>query len=212
MITQPVTQSGTGAPATASRPGATLGKDDFLRLLIAQLRNQDPMKPLDQTEFIAQTAQFTALESLQNIGKTLEEMRATSASSGLVQAAGLLGKTARSAGRDVVFDGARPANLVFTLPADASQLTVEVLDRQGTVIRRLAGGATPAGTHNAVWDGQDDAGRLVSPGAYFYRVSADGTRAVAAEGVLSGLASEGGRMTYQIGDITVRAEDIVDLR
>jgi flagellar basal-body rod modification protein FlgD len=139
-------------------------------------------------------------------------MRTASAGSGLVQAAGLLGKTARAAGRDVVFDGAQPAAMAFTLPADASQLTIEVLDRQGAVIRRLAGGATPAGTHQALWDGQDDAGRLVSPGAYFYRVSADGTRAVAAEGVLSGLSREGGRMTYQIGNITVRAEDIVDLR
>lgn len=212
MITQSVSQSGGGATATSSRPGATLGRDDFLRLLIAQLRNQDPFKPLDQNEFIAQTAQFTSLESLQNIGKTLEEMRTASTGSGLVQAAGLLGKTARAAGRDVVFDGAQPADLVFTLPGNAGQLTVEILDRQGAVIRRLAGGATPAGTHHAVWDGQDDAGRLVSPGAYFYRVSADGTRAVAAEGVLSGLSSEGGRMTYQIGNITVRAEDIVDLR
>ena len=61
------------SPATAQRQtGSILGKDDFLKLLVTQLRNQDPLSPVDQNEFIAQTAQFTSLEELQNIRKALE--------------------------------------------------------------------------------------------------------------------------------------------
>lgn len=66
-----------------------LGKQDFLRLLVAQLRNQDPMKPMDDTEFIAQLAQFSSLEALGNLDKRLESLALTQ---GLGQASALIGK------------------------------------------------------------------------------------------------------------------------
>jgi len=83
-----------GAPAagpesTVQVPGKTLGKDDFLRLLVTQLQNQNPLNPLDQNQFLSQTAQFTALEELQNIGKALEEMKQSGSVSSLAQAAAL---------------------------------------------------------------------------------------------------------------------------
>jgi flagellar basal-body rod modification protein FlgD len=194
-----------------------LGKDDLLRLLVAQLRNQDPLDPLDHNEFIAQTAQFTSLEHLMNISQSLEAMRAASAGGGLPDAAALLGRTVGAAGREWSFDGVS-ARLPFALDAPAASVGIEVLDRQGTVRRRLVTEPLGAGSHEVTWDGLDEAGQPLAAGTYFYRVAATGgageaaPRALAVEGVVSGLSTEGTRLLYRIGDVTVRQEDLVGVR
>src|SRR5947207_10122264 len=88
-----------GAAPTTSGP--SLGKQDFLKLLITQLRYQDPLNPLDQNQFLAQTAQFSSLESLQNIGTQLTDLKNMAQGQSLTQSASLLGKSATAMGRDV---------------------------------------------------------------------------------------------------------------
>src|SRR3982750_4736963 len=89
------TTAATGTTGTTSTTGAKLGaaagmgKDDFMKLLIAQLQNQDPMKPMDDKEFITQLAQFSSLEATNKMTDTLEEL---SGAQLLAQAAGLIGK------------------------------------------------------------------------------------------------------------------------
>ncbi|MBI3964347.1 MAG: flagellar hook assembly protein FlgD [Chloroflexi bacterium] len=91
-----MTNAITAAAATAAAPTANatpaadrLGKQDFLKILIAQLRNQDPMKPMEDREFISQMAQFSSLEAMQNLDKRVEELAGAQA---LGQAAALIGK------------------------------------------------------------------------------------------------------------------------
>jgi flagellar basal-body rod modification protein FlgD len=89
--------------ATTNKPsGKTtgpddLGKDDFMKLLLAQLKQQDPLKPMDDQQFIAQTAQFNSLEQMQTLNKTLT---AVLDSQQLTEASGLIGKTIAAAGSD----------------------------------------------------------------------------------------------------------------
>jgi flagellar basal-body rod modification protein FlgD len=113
------TSAASSASATASTlslgGGSQLGKQDFLKLLIAQLRNQDPMKPMEDKEFIAQLAQFSSLEALQSMDQRLQ---ALSGAQALEQAAALIGKQVQ-------------ANL-----ADGSQL-------QGAVTEVRVVGGTP---------------------------------------------------------------------
>ncbi|EAX48661.1 flagellar hook capping protein [Thermosinus carboxydivorans Nor1] len=80
-----VTSSATGESSSSVKKNDQLGKDDFLKLLVAQLRYQDPMKPMEDKEFIAQMAQFSSLEQIQNLNSTMVTM----------QAMGLIGKTVR---------------------------------------------------------------------------------------------------------------------
>jgi flagellar basal-body rod modification protein FlgD len=212
----PLTSSLT-ASSTAARPSLALGKDDFLKLLITQLRYQDPLQPLDQNQFLSQTAQFSALEELQAIGKSIEALQSTTANASLTQGAGLLGKTAKVARGSTAFDGITDALAPLTLDRDASHVKVEILDGQGKIIRTLTTGAAPAGQVAVTWDGKDDAGRGLLAGTYDYRVSATGTGGVTSlayvtEGVLSGLTSQDGRVSYRLGDRFVTTEDIVDLR
>jgi flagellar basal-body rod modification protein FlgD len=199
-------------PKSTAAAGGTLGKDDFLRLLITQLRYQDPLNPLDQNQFMTQTAQFSSLEALQNIDHGLSSLQTTMNGSALTQAAGLLGRTALASGADFSYDGAN-GTLTFAVDTDASSVTVQVLDASGTVIRTLATGPVSAGGHSVTWDGADSAGAPMSAGTYHYRVSAQGgARAAAAAGTIDGLHADGGQLTYLIGDVTVRQDDLIDVR
>jgi flagellar basal-body rod modification protein FlgD len=88
MVTSPVSYGVASADSTADADQNALGKDAFLRLLITQLQNQNPLDPMDNREFIAQMAQFSSLEQLQNLNATIQALQLMDAAS---QAAGLIG-------------------------------------------------------------------------------------------------------------------------
>jgi flagellar basal-body rod modification protein FlgD len=204
---QPVT-SGPNASAPAKPGGPTLGKEDFLKLLITQLRYQDPLDPLDQNEFLSQTAQFTSLENLQNISAELEAMRTLAQGQALTQGAALLGKSALSAGRDVQLDSG-PVALPFSMFSPGS-VQIEVLDGQKAIVRHLAMDALDSGPHSVVWNGRDDAGQPMKAGTYHYRVIPQGGAvAVAAQGTLSGMTPTANGVVYHLGDAIVRADDLI---
>jgi flagellar basal-body rod modification protein FlgD len=202
------------AARTAASPTGTsvLGKDDFLRLLVTQLKYQDPMNPLDQNQFLAQTAQFTSLEQLQNISGGIETLGTLLAGNALADTAGLVGRTVRSASRDVAYEG-RPLTLSFSLDAPASSVTVDIRNAAGTVVRRIVTGATQPGTASVVWDGRDASGASVMAGTYTYTVSGTGGgQPAAVEGVISSLRVVDGLPVYRVGDASVHPWDIFDVR
>jgi flagellar basal-body rod modification protein FlgD len=202
--------SSSPASSAASQPGGpTLGKQDFLKLLITQLRNQDPLNPLDQNQFLAQTAQFTSLENLQNISAQLTDMKTIAQGQTLTQGASLLGKAAAASGRDVAL-GTSPADLAFTVQTPGN-VQLQILDAQGTVLRHLSTDIDTAGDYTVTWDGFDAAGQSVAPGVYHYRVIPQGgAAAVAAEGTLTGMTpTANGGVLYHLGDAIVRADDLI---
>ena len=208
MIQSITAPSASSTGPAASSGNATLGKQDFLKLLITQLRNQDPLNPLDQNQFLAQTAQFTSLENLQNISGQLSEMNTRAQSQALTQGATLLGKPATAAGRDV-FLATSGASLEFTVQAPGD-VQLQILDAQNTVVRQLATNAAQPGVYNVAWDGLDAAGQPLSPGVYHYRVvPVGGALAVAAQGTLSGMTPSATGVVYHLGNAVVRADDLI---
>jgi flagellar basal-body rod modification protein FlgD len=202
--------NGSSTPTVSSNGAKTLGKDDFLKLLITQLKNQDPLNPLDQNQFLAQTAQFTSLENLQNMSTQLSEMKQLSMNSTIAQSAALLGKTVRSSGRDITL-GANGAVLPFTLDRSAA-VDIDIVDTNGTTVRHVTSTALEAGPQVVSWDGRDGSGKLLSTGIYHFRVTAHGgATAVAAQGALTGLTPDGSRVLYRIGDTVVRPEELIDV-
>lgn len=105
-----VVESNTSANQAAA--SAVMGKDDFLRLLVTQLGNQDPLNPMDGQEFAAQLAQFSSVEQLLNISDVLAQngemngLLAQSINSGV--ASGLIGKTVQASGNAISWDGENP--------------------------------------------------------------------------------------------------------
>jgi flagellar basal-body rod modification protein FlgD len=206
--------SGISTPTgAAGNPNAALSKDDFLKLLVTQLKYQDPLNPLDQNEFLSQTAQFTSLESLQNISQGLDTLNTNFTGTTLGQAASLLGRTVRSSAAQIAFDGTSSVALPFTLDADVPGVRIQVLDAQGNVVNSLSTGPLSAGARLATWNGLDDRGNAMTPGTYRYRVSVPtgASSAFAVEGVVAGISNQNGQLLFRVGDQVFGQSDIVSI-
>jgi flagellar basal-body rod modification protein FlgD len=198
-----------GNPASTPTPadGATqtLGKDDFLRLMLAQLRNQDPLNPMDNTQFVAQTAQFSSLEQLQSINATVAKLAARAGTGDVANASALLGKTVTVNGSALSLDGTRPVTIDYTLPKTAAAVAVRVFDPSGNAVRTILVGQQGGGPHRIAFDGLDDSGRRLPDGEYLYQVAAaDATGAAIAgaytgDGRVTGLNVEGNTLMLLLG-------------
>lgn len=157
---------------TTSANDAIMGKDDFLNLLVAQLQHQDPLNPLEGTEFTAQLAQFTSLEQLNNINSNLESLQDYQASIKNAQALDLIGKTVEAPGNTMTLNDGSSAAYAFDLAQDADYVAVNIYGPAGNYARTIESGLTSAGRHSQAWDGKDQQGSLLPNGQYTYEVLA----------------------------------------
>ncbi len=200
------TSPSTSSTSQTARATQTLGKDDFLRLMVAQLRNQDPLNPMNNTEFVAQTAQFTSLEQLQNINTTLERVASQSNNGGIASASALLGKTVTVNGSPLALGSTGTATLAYALPTGAAAVAVRIFDQSGNAVRTLVVGQQGAGPHQLVFDGLDDDGRRLGAGSYIYQVVAADTKGQAVPGAytgggqVTGISVEGNTLRLVIGN------------
>lgn len=170
--TQPVTSTPqTTAAAPATEDDATTGSalttdfETFLRLLTTQLQNQDPLNPLDSTEFVAQLANFSAVEQQVNTNTKLDGLiDAVSANN-----ASLLGQWVGTDVRSVAateFDGT-PIDVFYQIPAQATHAELVVTNDQGLEVARLP---VPRNSEDAIWDGLDGTGQIMPLGSYGFRL------------------------------------------
>jgi flagellar basal-body rod modification protein FlgD len=149
-----------------------LGQEDFLKLMVTQLRNQDPFKPMENGEFLGQIAQFSTVSGIQGLQEMFGTLSASLQSDQALQAAGLVGRTAMvNAGHVRLASGAAVGGAV-ELPAAAADVVLEIADATGTVVRTLPLGTQPAGFAAFTWDGRDPAGAALPDGTY--RITARG--------------------------------------
>jgi flagellar basal-body rod modification protein FlgD len=178
-MTSPITSSASTTPSSSSSstasstdPTSALGEDAFFKLLIAQLSNQDPLQPMDSTEFVTQLAQFTAVEqsaaqtqTLNNISTQLTGIQANDAVS-------LIGKQVTVQSQSFTLDGTDPATANVTLSGAASAVTVTIQDSNSNTVGTLNLGAEPAGPLAITWNGRDSNGQPLAAGSYSFSVAA----------------------------------------
>jgi flagellar basal-body rod modification protein FlgD len=189
-----------GIQSSAAPPKNELDQDAFLKLLVAQLRNQDPLNPMHNQDFIAQTAQFRSVEELANIRQAIGRLGTGRDGTELATGAALIGRAVKANGTPFQYPGSGATALSFALPAPAASLQVQIQDGQGQTVRTLVAGQQAAGPGTLAFDGRDEAGRPLAPGTYTYRVLAfDASGAPLAgattlSGSVRGVSVEGGRV------------------
>jgi flagellar basal-body rod modification protein FlgD len=164
--------------ATATKEAATksdpsvLGKDEFLKLLTVQLQQQDPTQPMDNTAFVAQLAQFSSLEQMNNVSDTLTKMLTAQGTALQTSALDMVGKTAVFTTDQVTIEQGKTASITANLSSAAANVTVTIQDSDGATVRTLNPGAMTSGLNHITWDGLDSSGDAVASGSYTVQVSA----------------------------------------
>jgi flagellar basal-body rod modification protein FlgD len=168
--------SSAGSLQSSLGASANLGEADFLKLLVAQLQNQDPLAPQDNTQFVAQLAQFSSLEQEMGINSRLDTLTAQSKGLASTDAVGLVGQVATANGATATLDGSGAgAAIDYTLGSAAADTKIQILDSSGNAIRTIDAGPQRAGLTQVQWDGKSDTGTLQPAGTYTVAVSATNT-------------------------------------
>lgn len=204
----------TSAKIAGKKNKNEMGKDDFVKLMSAQLKYQDPMSPLKNEEMAAQLAQFSALEQMMNMNQNLEKMTAAQKPQENVLAASLIGKRIHTdSSRFQLAKGAQP-ELKFNLPEDAETVNVAIVDAKGEVVREVELAGMMKGPQSIRWDAKNGKNQEVPLGEYTYRITATGEQGkplqinTATGGLVSGVVFEGGKPMLLVDDKKIALETV----
>ena len=174
------TTAATGKSTAKTTKDAVMGKEDFLKLLVAQLQNQDPLSPDDPTAFTAQLAQFSSLEQLTTLNASMDKLVSSNTSSQSLSTLSTIGKDVAYAGSSFNFSG-DSMQLGYKLDGAASAVTLD-LQLNGATVATLEGKDLGAGNHYITWDGLTKDGVKAASGNYkivLQAKAADGTSVAA---------------------------------
>lgn len=160
------------AGSATAASAAVETQDRFLKLLVTQMKNQDPLNPMDNAEVTSQMAQLSTVTGIDQLNVTLQALNDSMASSQSLQAA------ATMIGHGVLVPG-NGVDLVngygyggIDLAQSADKLDISIYDQAGALVRNLSLGAQPVGLVNWQWDGRNDSGVSVAEGSYIFTVDA----------------------------------------
>ncbi len=154
------------ASSGAKKANKELGQEDFLALMIQQLRNQDPLKPMENGEFIGQMAQFSTVSGIADMTKSVAALADSFNSGQALQAATMVGRTVLTEASAGNFSGTKPLSGAVELPYSTSSAVVRVYSNAGELVRELPLGSQEKGLSNFSWDGTLANGQLAPAGRY----------------------------------------------
>ena len=197
------------------------GKDDFLKMLMAQMQNQDPMNPMESSDFSAQLAQFSSVEQLTEISDSLEDYITTnmilSQSINNTLSANVIGRSVKAYGNQCYFDGENETTLNFNLGDYADDVTITIYDEDGNVVNTIHENSMASGDKQVNWDGTDENGNVLSDGTYTFEVSATGANGEDVYtttyvcGEVSGVKYDESGASLKIGNLTVLFGDVREI-
>ncbi len=191
-ITTNYTSGGSAASGSSTAAAATFGKnfDTFLKLLTAQLQNQNPLSPMDTTQFTQQLVQFSSVEQSIRQNQNLETLISLQKSSQAGNAVSYIGKEVDLNGSVVgLVDSV--GVVTYELPEEASRTIINIYDKDGALVRRLEG-SNKAGRNAVEWNGTSDTGAQVADGDYKVEVVAQNSAAqnITVSTVVTGVVSD----------------------
>lgn len=159
----------TNAPA-GTNPNGILGKDDFLMLLLTELKYQDPTAPMDSEKILSQTSQLATLEASENTNKALETLAAALGNNIQFSTIAAIGKTAYLGSDAISIDEGGQASFELYFPSDTNYGTITITDKNGNTVKTMDVGSNPKGVYRFDWDGKTAAGEAAEAG--FYHINA----------------------------------------
>ena len=153
----------------AAKPVANnkeLGKNEFLKLMIAQLNNQDPLSPQENGDFIAQLAQFSSVEGIENLNTSMGSMATSFRSSQALQASALVGRTVLTEIDSAMLQPGGQVSGMIDLQSSTSDLKVNIANEAGVLVNQISLGSKERGEIHFVWTGKDSEGNPLPAGKY----------------------------------------------
>ena len=211
-MTAPVSSSGSTDPTAGTSNVATIqlasNFNQFLQLLMAQLKNQDPTSPLDTNQFTQQLVEFSGVEQQLQTNSSLTSLLAINDATQRSSAASFIGKTIQADGSSTSLAAGGTATWQVTAPADAPKTTLVVTDANGNQVFSQTV-ALSAGTQNFTWNGQNSDGQAAPAGMYTLTVSAqaaDGSAVAATtnvQGVVDGVVFDTSGPVLTVGTLRI---------
>ncbi|HXE56364.1 MAG TPA: flagellar hook assembly protein FlgD [Gemmatimonadales bacterium] len=212
---------GPAQPSEPTPPGRvvkkTLGKDEFLELLVTQLKHQDPLSPLEPHEFAAQLAEFSGLEQMVQLNEAFERQAELHAEAVLslrtAMGASLIGRTVTASGNHVIVGDDGVARFSVDVGGSGGAATVTVYDASGRAVVTRALGAVPGGRRTL----EVDLGPDLAPGAYTYALTVDGPGDAAVSvttyttGVVDGVHFQDGGLVLRSGPLSIPLDRLVGI-
>lgn len=185
-VTSSVTNSTTSVTGT---PATNDGQDRFLKLLVAQLKNQDPLSPMDNAQITSQMAQISTVSGIDKLNTTLQTMAASFNAGQSLQATSMIGHSVMAPGSAIQLEGGSAVGGI-ELAAAADAVTVSIRDASGQLLRRVNLGAQDSGVLSFQWDGTTDSGANAANGSYSFAIEAiQGGKKVEATALSAGLVA-----------------------
>ena len=156
----------TSSTSSASSTKA-IGKDEFMKLLLAQLKNQNPLNPMDGTDFAAQLAQFSSLEQLSNLNAELKTQGLNQMTLGYAQSANMIGKVIEAKNGNTVTANGSAVDINYRLAKDAQKVTINIYDQDGKLVQTLEDTAKKEGMNITTWNCS-----AIAKGNYTFQIAA----------------------------------------
>lgn len=216
-VTTVTSSSATTTGAKSAQQTLAGNFDTFLKLLTTQLKQQDPLQPMDATAFTSQLVQFASVEQAIQTNSKLEALTKLTRTSGTAAALGLLGQEVTATTDQVGLAAEGDATIHYRLPRPAAEVQLSVLDSRGQVVR-TATGTTAVGDHALTWDGLGSTGERLPAGPYTVKIvakDADGAALTVEQflsGRVQGLEPRDGDTQLLVGGVVVPLGSIRDIR
>jgi len=195
--------------AAAASPNAhktSMDQADFLKILTAQLNQQDPMNPMDDKDMTAQLTQFSSLQTLNEISTGIKSLVSAQNQGSMLNAVGFIGKSVKADGYNLSKSGDSSSTVYYSLGESVANMQVNIYAQDGSLVRTDAIGAKQAGEFQYNWDGKDANGTALPDGTYGVAIIAEDASGAPVlvqskiSGEVSGLVTQNGTTMLQLKD------------
>ena len=198
----------------STKSKGTLTQEDFMNLFVTQMKNQNPLEPLDNYQMATQLAQFNSVEALQNLTASIKNLELYQASMNNLQLASLIGKKVQASSNTIQKSLGTVSEGYYQLPK-TGKVTLQIFDSTGNPIRSIDAGTKDTSEQRFVWDGKDQQGVTLPDGNYTFQASAVDEKGQSIQvspyttGTVTGVSFENGISYIHVGSEKISLSEIL---